>query len=601
MTDIAAVARRIADAVPTAQHVVLVRDRCGRAEVVDAVLAVFHARGVETVVERVSNEQLRDIIANTDSAVLADWDTDRAVDTARVEALVTLGGWPADLSGLPAESVAAWAAAVDRVEAELEARLIPTVVVAVPTAAVAQRLGMHLDDLDRMVFAAIAISAEELAAATMPVVASLVAAGELDLVTGGTVARMDRRGRTLLVDDGVVDASDIAAGAVVSNLPAGSVYWTVREDMTRGRVSLTDGSELDFGEDGRVIDGLFAGERVGHIGIATNPLVTTHIGWTIVDEHRAGAVFLSLGENRYMGGANESAINVDLIPNEATVRPVRRRLLYVTDLFYAAKGRVYRDEDLYVVERLQQWFDIAICAPLQAVALLHGFDAVVVRNSGPVIHYPAAYAAFREEARRRGTVVYNPLDGRADMIGKQYLVDLCAAGYPVIPTVDSVADVHRLPDAAAFVVKPKLGSDSIGMHVVDRAGIAGVHTGDALIQPQLTLGHEVSFYAIDHEVQYALATADPARRWELVRHVPTAEELAFADRFLAWNDGITHGIQRVDGCRTTDGELLLMELEDLNPYLSLDVLTPDERERFVARMAASIGALIDQSGVTRAS
>ena len=44
-----------------------------------------------------------------------------------------------------------------------------------------------------------------------------------------------------------------------------------------------------------------------------------------------------------------------------------------------------------------------------------------------------------------------------------------------------------------------------------------------------------------------------------------------------------------------------MELEDLNPYLSLDVLTPDERERFVARMAASIGALIDQSGVTRAS
>ncbi len=284
----------------------------------------------------------------------------------------------------------------------------------------------------------------------------------------------------------------------------------------------------------------------------------------------------------------------------AAVHPARRCLLYVTDLFYAANGRVYRDEDLYVVEWLQQWFDIAICAPLQAAALLDGFHAVVVRNSGPVIRYPAAYVAFREEARRRGTVVYNPLDGRADMIGKQYLVDLSAAGYPVIPTVDSMADVHRLPDAAAFVVKPKLGSDSIGMHVVDRADIAGVHTGDALIQPRLTLRYEVSFYAIDHEVQYALATADPARRWELVRHVPTPDELDFAERFLTWN-GIDHGIQRVDGCRTTDGELLLMELEDLNPYLSLDVLAPDERERFVARMAASIAALIDQNAATRAS
>ena len=594
VSTIAAVARRVAQAIPTAQHVVLVRDRCGRDDVVDAVLAELHARGRETVVERVSNARLREIVSNADVAVLATWDAERAHDTARVEAVVSLGGWPADLAGLPDVAVAAWAAASGRVEAELEARRVPMVLVAVPTVAIAHELGMHLDDLDELVFGAIAVSSIDLAAATAPVLAMLAASDQFDLVTSSGVTAMRRDGRPLLVDDGVIDAGDIAAGAIVSNLPAGSVYWTVDEECTRGSAAMTDGSVFHFDERGRVATGPLAGERVGHVGIATNPLITTEIGWTLIDEHRAGAVFLSLGENRYMGGANASAVNVDFVAAAASLRPVRRRLLYVTDLFYAAKGRVYRDEDLFVVERLQQWFDIATCGPLHAAALLDGFDAVVVRNSGPTIHYAAEYETFRKRAHELGAVVYNPLSGRADMVGKQYLVDLTSAGYPVIPTVDKMDAFSRLPQASEYVIKPKFGSDSIGLRVVDRAGVAGAHVGDDLIQPHVELARELSFYAIDDEVRYVLATAEPSRRWQLVRHEPTAEELAFATQFLRWN-GMTHGIQRVDGCRTTDGQLLLMELEDLNPYLSLDVLGPDERERFVERMAASIGALIDAS------
>jgi hypothetical protein len=77
------------------------------------------------------------------------------------------------------------------------------------------------------------------------------------------------------------------------------------------------GAGVDAG--GRVADGLYVGERISHLGIAVNPLVTGTIGWTIVDEHRSGAVFLALGENRYMGGDNESAINVDLMPASPTV------------------------------------------------------------------------------------------------------------------------------------------------------------------------------------------------------------------------------------------------------------------------------------------
>lgn len=123
----------------------------------------------------------------------------------------------------------------------------------------------------------------------------------------------------------------------------------------------------------------------------------------------------------------------------------RPRILYVTDLAYEARGRRYCDEDIYLASRLREEFDLALCHPRDAAALLDAFDAVVVRNSGPVQGYEAAHAAFRERATERGTRVYNQLTGRADMIGKQYLLDLTAAGYPVIPTVDRAEDLHRLP------------------------------------------------------------------------------------------------------------------------------------------------------------
>ena len=149
---------------------------------------------------------------------------------------------------------------------------------------------------------------------------ALSAGSTVELHTSAGVLTTHRGARPLLVDDGVIDASDIAAGATVSNLPAGSVYWTVVEGETRGDVLLVDGTVLRFDDSGRVRDGVHAGERVAHMGIATNPLVTRTIGWTIVDEHRPGAVFLSLGENRYMGGDNESSTNIDLLPVSPTVQ-----------------------------------------------------------------------------------------------------------------------------------------------------------------------------------------------------------------------------------------------------------------------------------------
>ncbi|MFD5257382.1 hypothetical protein ACFWM5_31720 [Streptomyces bobili] len=274
--------------------------------------------------------------------------------------------------------------------------------------------------------------------------------------------------------------------------------------------------------------------------------------------------------------------------------PVRPRILYVTDLAYQARGRRYCDEDILLSSRLRNDFDIALCHPLDAAALMEGFDAVVVRNSGPVLHYQKAYDAFRDRAAARGTRIYNPLTGRADMAGKQYLLDLTAAGYPVIPTIERPQDLALLPQSDQYAVKPKAGADSIGLDFVSRDGLDGLTYGDVLVQPRIDFRYEVSFYYVDDTFQYALNAPDPDRRWALAPYRPTESDLAFARRFIDWNT-LDHGIQRVDACRTQDGELLLVELEDLNPYLSLDHVDDATRDAFVAGMTASLHRFLDTS------
>ncbi|MEU7423340.1 hypothetical protein [Streptomyces sp. NPDC040750] len=272
----------------------------------------------------------------------------------------------------------------------------------------------------------------------------------------------------------------------------------------------------------------------------------------------------------------------------------RPRLLYVTDLAYRARGRRYCDEDIHLASRLRAHFDLALCHPRDAAALMDAFDAVVVRNSGPVLGYPKEYADFRAKALATGTPVYNPLTGKADMAGKGYLLDLSAAGYPVIPTVGRADDLHLLPTAERYVVKPRLGADSLGMRIVPAGRVAATATGDVLVQPHVDFAYEVSFYFVDDDFQYALHAPDPRRRWELKPYPATAADLEFARRFIDWNE-LGYGIQRVDACRAPDGRLLLVELEDLNPYLSLDALPEEAADAFATAFTASLSRFVAEA------
>ncbi len=265
-----------------------------------------------------------------------------------------------------------------------------------------------------------------------------------------------------------------------------------------------------------------------------------------------------------------------------------RGILYLSDLSYEAKGRRYCDEDILVTDYLRTRFNVALCHPSSCAAFEDAADVVVLRNMGAVAGFQDVHDAFCKRAKEKGLVTYNQLTGKADMVGKQYLLDMTDAGMPTIPTVEHISDLGRLPEADRYVIKPKDGADSNGMEFLPRTALLdGKLDEGMLIQPAIDFEYEVSFFFLDGRYEYALYAPDPLKRWELEPYEATGADLDFAQMFIDWND-ISHGIQRVDACRTRKGGLLLVELEDLNPYLSLDRVDSSTRERFLEDFASAL-------------
>ena len=255
-------------------------------------------------------------------------------------------------------------------------------------------------------------------------------------------------------------------------------------------------------------------------------------------------------------------------------------LLYLTDLYYPTKGRNYYEEDLYITAQLKEHFSILIGNPQQALAFLDKADCIVFRNTGPVAFYQVYFNEFVEAVKQKGIPTFNSFDGKADMKGKQYLLDLFAQDFPVIPTIDTLNQLHLLPKSEKYIIKLKNGADSIGMEMVNKEDLTNTQLEDRLIQPFIDFEYEVSFYFINDDFQYALYAPEKSKRWNLKTYEASEKDLRFAQKFVHWNT-MERGIQRVDACKLKDGSLLLVELEDLNPFLSLQLLTDQTRNKFI--------------------
>ncbi len=260
-----------------------------------------------------------------------------------------------------------------------------------------------------------------------------------------------------------------------------------------------------------------------------------------------------------------------------------KKILYLTDLYYEARGRNYSEEDLYIISRLKSRFDILVAHPQQAIPLLDTIDLVVFRNTGPVMAYEEYFREFLNVVKQKDILSFNSFDGKGDIRGKQYLLQLTELGYPVIPTIDDPEQLYKLGTHEKYVLKLKNGADSLGMKILSEREIRNKENSGMLIQPFVNFTYEVSFYYLNTEFQYALYAPNKEERWELASYAPSERDLEFAEKFIKWNK-MSHGITRIDACKLKDGSLLLVELEDLNPFLSIDRLPDEKREYFIQNL-----------------
>jgi leucyl aminopeptidase (aminopeptidase T) len=328
---------------------IAVRDRAARPEALVAVLAALARHDLTPSLEMMPNELLLQVLEHAPLVHLQAWDRHRSVDAERVAGALRLAGGDApDLDHIDPVRRSAWQQAVARVEQVIERRGLPVVVLAVPTIERARSIGCDLATLDDAVLPALAVPSSVLGGLTSEALAIAQTSTELVIRSPGCELTMSTAGRTWMRDVGHLTDVARAEGATVVNLPSGSIYSTVVERSVEGTVRIdalascrdlvltfTHGRITDVtvaGGDVGTVEALFdtsSGEarRISHVGIGLNPAVGAAArGWVLVEENASGSVYVALGENRYLGGANESSLNVDVVVSGGSLWAGDRRV-----------------------------------------------------------------------------------------------------------------------------------------------------------------------------------------------------------------------------------------------------------------------------------
>jgi hypothetical protein len=225
------------------------------------------------------------------------------------------------------------------------------------------------------------------------------------------------------------------------------------------------------------------------------------------------------------------------------------------------------------------------------------FDGAVIRSASDYIDAPRRFLDWCREASSRMPLA-NPVDVLAWNSDKRYLRDLERAAVKVVPTL-WVGPGESLTGVPwdRFVVKPVISAGARASATYGRSALpearrhvdaitAGGVT--AMVQPHLSSidrEGEVGIYVIGGEVSHAIrkagvlrSGAPPAPDLSLGRHqqaVPSPvleEHVRFARAVLEAVPGGPDRLlyARVDMARGEEGELLLLELECIEPRLFLE-------------------------------
>ena len=248
-------------------------------------------------------------------------------------AIVIERDWRPLTASCPSERLKAWNQAVGVLLNQQESRHVPNCMIAHPGTVRQDELLVLRGDIYRTMENAIDVDMIELDERVRSVKQIIENESALDLRTSnGGRLKCQLGSRPVFENDGCLNS-------LVLNLPFGAISFTVPETTVQGSICIrrwrnVHDLTLTF-VDGRISDitaanspksftdfvGTHTGhrDRISHIGIGVNPGIQSLTGLISVDECKSGMLFFALGENRYMGGKNESTLNMDLTCPDTTV------------------------------------------------------------------------------------------------------------------------------------------------------------------------------------------------------------------------------------------------------------------------------------------
>lgn len=212
------------------------------------------------------------------------------------------------------------------------------------------------------------------------------------------------------------------------------------------------------------------------------------------------------------------------------------------------------------------------------------FDIIVRRNTWveereKVYNYQVKNNELKERLRKKKkkTVNLEGLDGK----GKGYLCEIFKDEKNVIPTVDSLNQLKKLPVSREYVLKDNNSFGSgIGQKVVKLEDIEKEFKEGYLIQPKLKFKSEVQFYFVADKLMYTYEfTPSKYPDYPIPKLItPKEEEIDIACKFARLSN-LKVGFQRIDFLRLENNKLILLEIEDNSPYMDLELLDNNLRNK----------------------
>ena len=220
---------------------------------------------------------------------------------------------------------------------------------------------------------------------------------------------------------------------------------------------------------------------------------------------------------------------------------------------------------------------------------LKNYGIILLKNAWDLNERTYKNYFFEEEKfynfiKKTKLILINTMDGKLQFSknGKNILVDLFKKGYNVVPSINNINDFNLLPKSDKYIKKPIIGYDGFDMQILNFEQASKTTLKDEILQPKLNFKSEVQMYFVNDEFQYALEYTPS--KWpnypKPKEYIASDEEIKEATIFVKLNN-LSCGFGRIDFLKLNDDKLIMLEMADSNPNMSLPLLHKKTLNKFL--------------------